>query len=376
MPKLTFFPLGCADTTLIELRDGRRMLVDYADMRCATDTSDKRCDLPKLLKDDLKQAGRKDYTVVAFTHLDNDHCCGAPSFFWLDHAQKYQVEGRPKIETMWVPASAITEDGLEDDARIIRQEARHRLKAGKGIKIFSRPERLKKWLEDNGLTVESRKACFEDAGQLVDGFTLEADKVEFFVHSPHAKRTDERGVEDRNGDSMVFQARFEEGGSHTDVLFAADVNHEVIGEIVEITRHYGNDDRLHWNVYHLPHHCSYLSIGPDKGEDKTKPTAQVKWLCETQGEAEGYVISPSKPIPTKGSAGDKDVQPPHRQAANYYKEDVLSDRRHFLCTMEEPSHTNPKPIVLLITRDGAVKDTSGSGGARAAAAVVAPRAGR
>lgn len=375
MTQLTFFPLGCGDTTLIELQDGRRMLVDYADMRCATDPSDKRCDLPKLLKDDLKQAGRKDYATVAFTHLDNDHCCGAPDFFWLEHAAKYQVEGRPKIETLWVPAAAVTEDGLEDDARIIRQEARHRLKEGKGIKVFSRPERLKAWLEKNGLTIESRKDCFVDAGQVVPGYTLTADHVEFFVHSPHAKRSDDRGVEDRNGDSMVFQARFEEEKNYTDVLFAADVNHEVLAEIVDITRFHKRDERLHWNVYHLPHHCSYLSIGSEKGVDKTKPTDQVKWLCETQGEREGYIISPSKPIPMKGSDADKDSQPPHRQAANYYKQDVLADHRHFLCTMEEPSHTNPKPIVLLITRDGAVKDTSGSGGARAASAVVAPRAG-
>ena len=376
MTQLTFFPLGCADTTLVQFRDGRRMLVDYADMRCSTDPSDKRCDLPTLLADDLKKAGLKDYAVVAFTHLDNDHCCGAPDFFWLDHAAKYQGESRPKIETLWVPASAVTEDGLEDHARAIRQEARHRLKAGKGIKVFSRPERLKQWLESNGLTVESRIDCFEDAGQLVDGFTLDQDHVEFFVHSPHAKRADDRGVEDRNGDSMVFQARFEEGGAHTDVLFAADVNHEVLAEIVDITRYHGNDDRLHWNVYHLPHHCSYRSIGPEKGEERTEPTDNVRWLCETQGEADGYVVAPCKPIPMKGSDADKDVQPPHRQAANYYMEDVLSDPRHFLCTMEEPSHTNPKPIVLLITRDGAVKDTSGSGGARAAASVVAPRAGR
>jgi hypothetical protein len=375
MTQLTFYPLGCGDTTLIQFRDETRMLVDYANMRCATDSSDKRCDLPKLLKDDLKAAGLSSYRVVAFTHLDNDHCCGAPDYFWLDHAAKYQAEGRPTIETLWVPACAITEDGLEDDARIIRQEARHRLKAGKGIKVFSRPERLKAWLAANGLTIESRADCFVDAGQVVPGFTLTEHHVEFFAHSPHAKRTDDRGVEDRNGDSMVFQARFEEGDAFTDVLFAADVDHTVIAEIVDITRFHKRDERLHWNVYHLPHHCSYLSIGPDKGDDKTKPVDQVKWLCEQAGERDGYIISPSKPIPMMGSDADKDVQPPHRQAAEYYKADALANRRHFLCTMEEPSHTNPQPIVLLITRDGAVKDTSGSGGARAAASVVAPRAG-
>jgi len=276
---------------------------------------------------------------------------------------------------LWVPAGAITEERLDNDARVIRQEARHRLRKGEGILVFSRPERLKAWFDAERISMESRRHCFVDAGKLVDGFDLDADGVEFFVHSPHAKRTDDRGIEDRNGDSIVFQARFREGGVDTDVLFTGDINHEVIAEIVDITRWHGNDDRLHWNVYHLPHHCSYTAIGPDKGTDKTRPAAQVKWLCETQGEPNGYVISPSKPIPLKGTAEDKDVQPPHRQAAEYYRADVLAQPRNLLVTMSEPTISTPKPIVIAITRDGAVKVPPGSGGSSMAASVVAPRAG-
>lgn len=374
MTQLSFYPLGCADTSLIEIRDGRRMLVDYAN-KYSGNIGDKRCDLPKLLKDDLKAAGRSSYAVVAFTHLDDDHCCGASEFFHLDWAAKYQGDGRHKIETLWVPAGAITEEGLDDDARIVRQEARHRLRKGKGIKVFSRPERLKTWFEAERLDMEDRRGCFVDAGKLVGGFDVVTDGVEFFAHSPHAMRTDERGIEDRNGDSLVFQARFREDGAYTDILFTGDIDHKVIAEIVDITRYHGNDDRLHWNVYHLPHHCSYTAVGPDKGTDKTEPVEQVKWLCEEMGEKNGFVVSPSDPIPLKGTAEDSDVQPPHRQAAEYYRSDVLGNRRNLLVTMEEPTSFNPKPIVLQITRDGAVKIPPGSGGSSVAASVVAPRAG-
>lgn len=374
MTQITFFPLGCADTSLIEFRGGQRMLVDYANKRTGA-PDDKCCDLPALLKADLKAAHLSSYRVVAFTHLDDDHCKGASEFFHLEHAAAYQGEGRIRIETMWVPASAITEEGLQDDARVIRQEARHRLRKGKGIIVFSRPERLQAWFEREGIRMSDRKDCLIDAGKLVPGFDLGADGVEFFAHSPHAKRTNDRGLEDRNGDSLVFQTRFLEGGYFTDVLFTGDVNHEVIGEIVDITKAHHREDRLHWNVYHLPHHCSYLSIGPEKGEDKTVPTEQVKWLCEEQGEPEGYIISPSKPIPLKGTAEDKDPLPPHRQAAEYYRQHVLARRANLLVTMEEPTSVNPKPIVIRITGSGAVKLPAGIGGVAAAAAVVAPRAG-
>jgi hypothetical protein len=374
MTQITFYPLGCADTSLIQLRDGRRMLVDYANKRTGED-GDKRCDLPALLNADLKAAGRSNYAVVAFTHLDDDHCIGASEFFHFEWATKYQGGDRRKIETLWVPAAAITEEGVDDDARVIRQEARHRLRKGMGIKVFSRPERLQAWLDSERIGMDSRRDCFVDAGKLVGGFDLVADGVEFFVHSPHAKRADDRGIEDRNGDSLVFQARFREDGTDTDVLFTGDIPHPVIAEIVDITRWHGNDDRLHWNVYHLPHHCSYTAIGPARGDDKTAPVEQVAWLCETQGERNGFIISPSKPIPLKGTVEDKDVLPPHRQAAEYYRADVLSDRRNLLVTMSEPTTFSPKPIVIEINGDGAVKAFLGSGGISAAAAVVAPRAG-
>ena len=375
MVTLTFFNLGNADTCRINLRDGRRILVDYANKRDANDESDKRSDLPKLLTDDLKDAKLNGYTVVAFSHLDEDHVKGAADFFELDHADIYKGGDRKKIETLWVPAGAITEEKLKDDSRIIRQEARHRLLKGYGIRVFSRPERLKDFLEDNGLTLDDRNEFFVDAGKLVPDFNLIIDGVEFFAHSPYASRTDERGLEDRNADSLVFQARFLEAGMTTDVLFTADVDYAVLGEIVDITKYHKNDDRLHWNVYKLPHHCSYTAIGPDKGKDKTEPTEQISWLCETQGEKRGYIISPSKPIPKKGSDEDvKDDQPPHRQAANYYREDVVDSDR-LLVTMSEPNDRQPKPIVIEIGGDGAVKKSLGALGAAAIVSGAAPRAG-
>jgi hypothetical protein len=162
---LTFHPLGNADCTRFDLADGRKLRVDYADMRNPNDPWDRRVDLPSVLRTDLRAAKRDYYNVVCFTHLDDDHCCGVGDFFWLEHAAKYQGDGRIKIREMWVPAAAILEDGCEDSARIVRQEARHRLRKGSGIRVFSRPSKLKGWLEANGLTLESRGHLITDAGQ-------------------------------------------------------------------------------------------------------------------------------------------------------------------------------------------------------------------
>ena len=117
-----------------------------------------------------------------------------------------------KINELWVPAAMILEtaanDEQSDEFVIWRQEARYRLKEGKGIHVFSKPEKLKQWLEDNGLTLESHRHLITDAGQLVDGITLQNDGVEFFCHSPFIKHVDQ-GDDLRNDASLIFQVRFE-----------------------------------------------------------------------------------------------------------------------------------------------------------------------
>jgi hypothetical protein len=351
---LTFHPLGNADCTRIDLANGKKLLIDYADMRNHDDPADKRVDLPEELKADLRAAKRNDFDVVCFTHLDDDHCGGADVFFWLDHAQKYQGEGRIKIRELWVPAAAILEDGCVDTARVIRQEARHRLKQGSGIRVFSRPTQLKAWLEANGLTLESRSHLITDAGQFVPGFsTTGPERAQFFIHSPFGWRQNENELIDRNQDSVVFQATFLEGGRETHALFMSDIDYDSIEQIVKTTKRHKREDRLLWDVFKIPHHCSYTAIGPDKGSDETKPTDEVKWLYETQGRERPTMMSTSKSIPVKGSAEDKDVQPPHRQAAAYYKRVAAAKDGAFKVTMDLPSASKPKPTTIEITERGA-----------------------
>ncbi len=90
MTKITAYPVGNGDTLRLDLRDGRKVLIDYADMKNKADRTDKRVDLPAALRADLRLAGRDYHDVTAFTHLDNDHVVGAGQFFEFDHAKKYR----------------------------------------------------------------------------------------------------------------------------------------------------------------------------------------------------------------------------------------------------------------------------------------------
>jgi len=73
MHKITLFPLGNADCCRIDLEGGKKILFDFADTRDSEDNDDLRCDLPKVLREDLEESNRDYFDVVAFTHLDKDH---------------------------------------------------------------------------------------------------------------------------------------------------------------------------------------------------------------------------------------------------------------------------------------------------------------
>jgi hypothetical protein len=377
MPRLTFYPLGNADTCLIDLVNGKKVLFDYADMRCRENEDDKRIDLPAVLRKDLKDAKRSSYDVLAVTHLDNDHTCRADEFFYLDHARKYQDGDRAKIGTLWVPANVITEsrNNLEPGALALQAEARHRLESNYGIRVFSRPAKLKKWLELRGIKLKDREHLITDAGNVAPEMTLANDGVEFFIHSPFAWRQDENTVTDRNGDSLVAQATFVVDQVLTCVILSSDVDHDALSKIVQTSRRHKREHRLAWDIFKLPHHCSYLTLGQDRGKDETKPIDDVTWLFETQMQRGGIVISTSKPIPIKGSEEDNSPQPPHRQAANYYRRIVREKDGEFIVTMQHHRESSPKPLVIDIDRFKARIKREQSVGAAGLTSVSAPRAG-
>lgn len=349
MNKITFYPLGNADTCLIQLVAGELLLFDYANVTDKNNGDDKIIDLGEALRNELDNSNRDYFDVVAFTHLDDDHIHGASEFFYLEHAQKYQGESRIKIHTLFVPAAAIIEEGCEGEAAILRAEARFRLRKGEGIRVFSRPAKLEEWLENQGLCLEDRKHLITDAGQLIPGFSLDDHGVEFFVHSPFASRLEDGTLVDRNIDALAIQATFNVNGILTRLFLSSDLTYEAFTDIVNITKYHHNDDRLRWNIFNTPHHCSYLSLSPEKGRDKTEPVPAVKWLYEEQLESGALIVSTSKPIPND----DSDNQPPHRQAANYYKDVVAAVDGEFVVTMEHPSKNLPKPVVIIIDGFGA-----------------------
>jgi hypothetical protein len=381
--QVIFYPVGNGDTTQLVMAGERRVLFDFCHREKGEDTDAPEIDLKARLKAELKAADRDYFDVVAFTHADNDHIQGSTEFFELQYAECYQGDDRIKIRELWVPAAMLLEDAdndqQSDEFVILRQESRHRLLEGKDIRVFSKPQALMDWLEpklkERGEKASARDHLFVDAGTLVPGFSLAADGVEFFCHSPFIKHCDDGDII-RNSAALVFNVRFDADGETYDYLEVGDAEHGDLEEIVEITRYHGNDDRLAWDLFNIPHHCSYKALSDDKGKGETEPTDQIKELLR-MGKSDAYIVSCSKPIPDIRESYEQ-TQPPHIQARKAYERYLKEvDGRKFLVTMEEPNANKPEPIAFEIEKGGVTWTRAAT--ALGAATIITsrpPRAGR
>jgi hypothetical protein len=368
MARITFYPLGNADCCLIKTDTGKLFAFDYADMYNPDDRYDKRMALGANFKVDIGWPGNKSIDVLAVTHGDNDHVHKIAEAFWLQHASKYQDADRIKFTDLWVPAALLVEEGADDDTRIIRQEARHRFWNKTGIRVFARPEHLRDWVEKQGKRFDDYNHLITGAGQTVPNVGLNTHGIEFFVHSPFAERLED-GLLDRNDNCLVMQATIRSGGRDTRFLITADSVCDCWNKIITITRAHGNDHRLAWDIFKIPHHCSYLSMADEKGTHKTKASPEFEWLL-SQGTTRSIMVSTCWEIPDETTD-----QPPHLQTYRRYKETADALDASLIVTMEHPTKHNPKRVIIEVGGNGVTLKQEISTTGAAAFTSPSPRVG-
>jgi len=223
-----------------------------------------------------------------------------------------------------------------------------------------------------GEATTARDHLFVDAGTIVDSFSLASDGVEFFCHSPFIKHCDEGDIV-RNDASLVFNVRMRADGADYDFLQIGDSSWEVLEDIVAITKFHGNEDRLRYDLYNIPHHCSYLCLSDEKGENETEPKPGVKALL-LYGKKDAYIVSSSYPIPDSKDMY-KETQPPHIQARKAYESHLRQVMgRKFVVTMEEPNAAKPEPVTFEVAIGG-ISWIKAIAGAPAILSSSPPRAG-
>ena len=98
--KITFFPVGNGDMTLVELENRRKVLIDINIRAAADDPDDDAPDVAATLHDRLSRdsQGRLYVDSLLITHPDKDRCTGLKKHFhigppgdWSEAADKIFV---------------------------------------------------------------------------------------------------------------------------------------------------------------------------------------------------------------------------------------------------------------------------------------------
>lgn len=346
---ISFYPEGNAECILLELGNGKRMLMDFANMH---NNDSRYTDLVDSF-DDIES-----FDVVMFTHPHDDHVKGASEFFYFDYAKKYQGGKRAKIKELWISAAFLLDVNPCEDARVIRQEARYRLSEcnGKGIKIFAAPNSLETWLAENDLSTDESIYPIIHAGTLLNNLDHNlGDEISIFVHAPFSEDSDD--VSDRNEPSIVLQISVKNYEQVTNIMITGDTTHNVLDKIVERSENKEHIKYLKWDLYDIPHHCSNTGLSAQKGDEITEPSDRIKRLLGQYGQENAFLIASCRAF---SDVGENDTQPPHLEAKKSYikysKNSDNTDKKLFI-TSEYKGKMNPKPLRFKIDITGIREDT-------------------
>jgi len=366
--KLTFFPVGNGDMTLVSLgdADGTTILIG-CNIRAAADdpeddTRDVAADLRACLKTDAQK--RPYVNVFLSTHPDKDHITGLKKHFHLGTPADYcddkktAEEKRIIIREIWsspiVFRRASKDHMLCDDAIAFNSEAKRRValarkKDSSGIEDGDRILVLGE--DEDGKT--------DDLGSILVKVDGTFDKVNGTQNALFAARllaplpaTDNKEAEamGKNHSSVILNMQLADTPKRTTVRsFLTSGDAEVLIWEKLWNKHETKPDVLAYDVLLCPHHCSWHSLSYDSRSEKGE-NAKV---CDAARSALSQIKTGGKIISSSCPIKDDDCDPPSYAAKQEYEAMAEDADGEFLCVGELPSEEKPAPLEFVIT-DGAL----------------------
>ena len=361
MKKIKFYPVDNGDTVLIKV--GTTTIQVDSNIRSTEDNDyyDVKTDLLGELVRDAERRPHLDLFIL--THPDQDHCRGMKVNYYLGDPEKYEADDKDNnliiIDELWVTPMLFSEAN-SDDAKALKKEANRRRKLWED----SSTDRNKAGnrLHMIGYDGDTK---FDKVPSYVPGDTITSINgksnlgVEFFVHSPFkGSLIDGKAEADKNSTSIVMQARFFEGESDPVALyvFGGDADHYVWAEVLNQSKSHNNEDKLKYDLFLAPHHCSWTffnDVPYENPESNKTPLESAKKIIRDYKENGAYVIASSAYIE------DKMPNPPHYPAKTQY-ENLIGSKSHFISLAEEPNKENPKPVVFEVTKSGFTRSDKNS----------------
>lgn len=332
---------------------------------------DVKADLLKELHKDA--AGRPYVDLFISTHPHDDHCKGfAGNFYHGDvvYYDKNKNKDEIIIEELWITPRGLNND-LSAPAEDIRKEAKRRRKLYDDDENFngSKGNYLRIIGYDKDKEFDSRY-CYVPGKLVTTVHGANLSWLEMFIHAPFKEDVEtSKKYDDKNATSIVVQFGFKiDGytGYKSRVLMGSDAEHEIWQHILENNT---DEEKLKWNIFLAPHHCSWSFFNDSDNKEEIKPSAEA--ILDKQIGNSAHVIASSNEIK------DDNNNPPCYEAKEQYIKKLKSGSSHFLNTATHSKLGNiPQPIVFKITANGkTLREISTVAGA-SSISNPAPRAGR
>lgn len=372
--KIKFYPVCNGDTILITLKDKTNILFD-SNLREVGDDADgnKIYDVKKDLLESLKKENNNYHLdLFVLTHPDQDHCRGFKKHYYQGDPDNYGDSNRKAdeiiIDEMWV-TSMLFNSANNDDAKAFKKEAERRRKLwDDDDKNKDKPgNKIRMIGYDGDKRFENVPSSTPGETQNIINGSTKSD-FEFFIHSPFkANLVTATAEEDANFSSIVVQARFKANASDinfcTYVLFGGDVDHNIWAKIWEVSTKKNNADKLEWDLFLAPHHCSwtYFNNVPYDYNDENKIPKNISLKILDKRIEKGKIISSCKKIKNNND------NPPHYKAKEEYQ-NHLDKKEDFIELAKEPKESEPKPVVFKVTPQGPVREDKNQQGSASASA--------
>jgi hypothetical protein len=375
---IKFYPVDNADNTLIKLSDDSTIQID-CQIRDGEENSSgvKIYDVKKDLLKELKKDSNKNPFVDLFvlSHPHKDHCLGFENNYYCGDPDDYSDDNRKKDEIiigeLWVTQQIFLHDVCQQ-AVLIRKEAKRRRQLfeddPKKADTYGNRMRIIGY-NDQDKTVEGLHYAPSDIVNKFNGKV--SDYIEFFIHAPFkSDLVIGKAEKDHNSTSIVFQASFRltKGGSiKTRAFFGGDADHYIWEKVLRISESNNNQDKLKWDIFLSPHHCSWSFFNDRPYKDNKTPKDYALELLDYK-QNNAYVVASCLKIE------DDDNNPPHHQAKEQYVKKVGAG--YFRNTAINKSSKAPEPLEFIIEDDGIKLTKAESAAAIGILGSTPPRAGR
>lgn len=374
---IKYYPVGTADCSLIKLDNGKTIIVDCQLLADLTDGHGKqvmfdvKADLLKELKKD--SSGRPFVDLFISTHPHDDHTKGFEGNFYHGDVADYDKKKNKDqiiIEELWITPRGM-KNNLADTAVEVRKEAKRRRDLYDNDSNFkgSNGNYLRIIGYDKDKEFDSRY-CYVPGKTVSSVHGSSLSWLDIFIHAPFKEDVEtSKKYDDKNATSIVVQFGFKIAdyeGYKSRVLMGGDAEHEIWQHILDNNT---DDEKLKWNIFLAPHHCSWSFFNESNNKDEIKPSAED--ILNKQIGSLAHIIASSNEIK------NDDNNPPCYEAKQQYIKKLKAGSSHFLNTaIHNKVGSIPQPIVFTINEYGKTLKESATVAGTSSISNPAPRAGK